>query len=582
VQYHGNWCGPGWSGGKYQSSVDDPDTPATDEFDQTCKDHDAEYARGGNLKEADDSFYTKNYGKGLKRTAAALAVRYLNSHTGTKDSWAQPQIALPQRPPRTPRVRPIPKGIQSPKGAVKSSGNFFVEDNRHRIKIVEDEPGLHKTMAPNKAKSNKVNKELKAAAADLKAAAKGGGGRKPRGRNRPNRNRRRRGQPGGPKSVPLKFDYENPKVKTSGFQQKYLTIKGTERLGNINVTNSTTEGEILMNFLLSPNSFPTTRLRTIANMYEKYIFVRCRARYVPKCATSVGGGLIGFWDYDPLDTVHTGPDGITQAVSAYGATEWYPYIARNWQMRPPKKQQTLYTDTSTSDPRLTQQARLIVMSNSTWSSGNLTIGTVYLDYQVQFLVPHIQETILYGLSMWEGNMGNPAAADPLSLATLLHQDAISVTKDAASLFTVAQGGTSFYVVWEQQASTACNGVLSSTISGATLHNFSLSNSTTADILTMWITSAHNNWSMDFNGTTAGNGITHNHLTIIKLPYSLATPEENNSLPTLERRLLALENKARLLLKDEQTDDDEDLETPPAYEKPTKTLEKQKPKTRGAM
>lgn len=77
MKYHGNYCGPNWSGGRHQGSVRGSRVPPIDEFDSTCKDHDAIYASARTNKErndADEIFYSKNFGKGIKRTAAALAV----------------------------------------------------------------------------------------------------------------------------------------------------------------------------------------------------------------------------------------------------------------------------------------------------------------------------------------------------------------------------------------------------------------------------------------------------------------------------------------------------------------------------
>lgn len=73
-RYHGNYAGPGWSAGKYQSSVAYSNVPAIDEFDETAKEHDREYALGRDRKQADYKFYKRNIGKGVKRTIAALAV----------------------------------------------------------------------------------------------------------------------------------------------------------------------------------------------------------------------------------------------------------------------------------------------------------------------------------------------------------------------------------------------------------------------------------------------------------------------------------------------------------------------------
>jgi len=71
---HGNYCGPYWSAGKFQKSVVS-DVPPIDEFDETCKRHDAVYARDGDLQEADKVFFRENIGRrGLLRNVAATAV----------------------------------------------------------------------------------------------------------------------------------------------------------------------------------------------------------------------------------------------------------------------------------------------------------------------------------------------------------------------------------------------------------------------------------------------------------------------------------------------------------------------------
>jgi hypothetical protein len=61
--YHGNYCGPGWSAGKYQPSVESP-VPPVDSFDATCKVHDAMYAQKGDLAQADASFALSNISSG--------------------------------------------------------------------------------------------------------------------------------------------------------------------------------------------------------------------------------------------------------------------------------------------------------------------------------------------------------------------------------------------------------------------------------------------------------------------------------------------------------------------------------------
>jgi len=74
VRYHGNYVGPGWSGGKYGKSVAFSKVRPIDAFDRTSMVHDRKYALGMNKKLADYEFYKANIGKGVKRSVAAIAV----------------------------------------------------------------------------------------------------------------------------------------------------------------------------------------------------------------------------------------------------------------------------------------------------------------------------------------------------------------------------------------------------------------------------------------------------------------------------------------------------------------------------
>jgi len=73
MQFHGNYCGPGWSGGRYTNSILSRVRPI-DEFDNTCQRHDSAYARGEDINAADREFFNANIFGGGKRSIAALAV----------------------------------------------------------------------------------------------------------------------------------------------------------------------------------------------------------------------------------------------------------------------------------------------------------------------------------------------------------------------------------------------------------------------------------------------------------------------------------------------------------------------------
>lgn len=121
-RYHGNYVGPGWSAGKYQPSVANSNVPAIDEFDQTGKDHDAAYAPTADRRkrsEADAKFFRQNFGRGIKRTAAAYAVgtqAFLRDTTGY-DMSGNSVTSFPEKDPKvssSSRKRVRYEGIDRP------------------------------------------------------------------------------------------------------------------------------------------------------------------------------------------------------------------------------------------------------------------------------------------------------------------------------------------------------------------------------------------------------------------------------------------------------------------------------------
>lgn len=113
---HGNYCGAGWSGGKYQTSVKGKKGTAVDEYDETCRVHDSVYhdyyGRNNNkLNDADYAFYRANIGRGLERSTAALAVGLQGKVRSTffpqKDSlnsdMSRKRSLFPDSPRGTPR-----------------------------------------------------------------------------------------------------------------------------------------------------------------------------------------------------------------------------------------------------------------------------------------------------------------------------------------------------------------------------------------------------------------------------------------------------------------------------------------------
>lgn len=161
---HGNYCGAGWSGGKYQTSVKGKKGTAIDEFDETCRVHDSVYhdfygRNNKKLNDADAAFYRANIGRGVQRSAAALGVGLQGKVRSTffpqKDSlisdMRQKRYRSPSTPRDTPRssnkrlraalavdagiaaVKAVARGPHTPKAKMTSMGSQIARGSRKGI-----------------------------------------------------------------------------------------------------------------------------------------------------------------------------------------------------------------------------------------------------------------------------------------------------------------------------------------------------------------------------------------------------------------------------------------------------------------
>lgn len=79
LRVHGNWCGPGWTAGKWMNAADmteeDKKIDAIDALDQACKNHDINLAEGN--PDADKIFEEEAGKLGIKGYLFSNLVHYL-------------------------------------------------------------------------------------------------------------------------------------------------------------------------------------------------------------------------------------------------------------------------------------------------------------------------------------------------------------------------------------------------------------------------------------------------------------------------------------------------------------------------
>lgn len=145
VRYHGNYCGPGWSNRTMEGSVPYGSVRPVDEFDRTCRSHDSKYALGSDLNRADEAFYYANYGKGVKRTLAALAVMAQrrsrgNKQTSTEIMLRPEQIVSSKKmftPPRSASKRKYSVAMGTGSSRASSSRSVAVQASGPPVLVLQ-------------------------------------------------------------------------------------------------------------------------------------------------------------------------------------------------------------------------------------------------------------------------------------------------------------------------------------------------------------------------------------------------------------------------------------------------------------
>lgn len=249
VKYHGNYCGPYWSAGKQQYSVDS-DYPAVDSFDQLCKQHDAAYANGEDLRSADLSFAANAIGTGIKPSLAAIAV-------GAQGYFRSVD-----------------------KQSTKTNNNNMTKMNNNQT---------------NK-KNLRWEDSMELTKRDMRSP-------------RPNRRQATQQLVAAPVSFARRVSMKQPTWKSS--RNGDTCIKHKEYVGTITGSSSFTATSYPCNPGLT-NMFPW--LNSVASNYDKYKFINLRYIYVPAVASSTAGRITLAFNYNAGDGIPTSKQSDRKSV----------------------------------------------------------------------------------------------------------------------------------------------------------------------------------------------------------------------------------------------------------------------------
>jgi len=339
-KYHGNYCGPGYSNGKYQDSVNGNLSPI-DEFDSTCQKHDKAYAQGEDLYRADLDFARDNLSTfSPKRNIAAIAVGAQAALRGL--------------------------GIM-PRKSKKGRGPVNVS--------------VKETVVVPKGRSN------------ISSGRRGRSGRFSRKRGRPfGRGTSRGGPPVATRGRTPRSSLRLGKGRNSRrISGNRVTFSGKELLGYVSVSSSTKAGDAIFSpftptyngVALAPQKLTNSRLGKMSTMFERYLFKRAKFVFTPQVSTSTAGAFWMAVDYDVEDAKkHSAIDlmRLSENLSARETKVWSGSAMAMSRMK--ARQPSYFTSTGHQDDEEVQA--VFQVFSSTNFGETLTLGSIHLEYAVDF------------------------------------------------------------------------------------------------------------------------------------------------------------------------------------------------------
>lgn len=392
--YHGNWCGPGWSNGSAQNSVRGT-APAVDEFDETCRQHDFEYADRGDLRSADLLFARQNIGRGVKRTLAGVAVGtqgLLRSHDKYLPNVYQIQKEKEMVIQNTPRLRGA-----APRKSSKA-------------------PAQGAAPAQRAQQSNGFAIQRSLAPVSVGTSIRGG----------------------------------KPKIVRSLNDAR---IQGNDFIGTVEGLGTSTFG-LGKSALLSPAYLASTFLGNLARSFERYRWNRLRIHYVPKVSTSVTGQII-MCSQRSVSEPGLQPEAgtflsraMSQGNAVFGAL-WLEHAididcgSEDWHLVDP-------TTTSDIDDCIHEELQVYTQVNTPQQCGYL-----FAEYDISFKEP-IYQPHSTTIPISTGPGLRATLVDQIAANAVADDWALVDVSGTLSLATVSNG-TIYRMVFDIQGSSAATG-----------------------------------------------------------------------------------------------------------------------------
>jgi len=375
VKYHGKYCGPGWSAGKYQPSVKSR-VPPDDEFDATCKVHDGAYAYPTNSQarsKADDEFYKQNIGGGPKRAIAALAVK-----AASKIMRAQ------ERNPTGIRFRGTTKPPRQRKSA-KSRARAQLDQrkrltqNGQLINSITNNKLIERNPSPTMTRNN--NNKYKANNTKTKAAV----------------------------AVSKTVRIAKPKFKSA--TDGITTITHREFVAPVYSSVTGNYDTINCNPGLDA-SFPW--LASVANGYERYKFLKLEYTFVSAAATSERGRVGLAYQYDPTAANPISRNEFFSIVPNVEEAPWEDMVLR---VKPISELRYIRSGSLATGTNNTYDCGKVQVLTAMNADATTQLGELFVEYVVQLQNPQFNQSPIAGNLSITGESAAAPFGTALSITT---------------------------------------------------------------------------------------------------------------------------------------------------------------------
>ena len=349
----GEYCGPYWSDGRFQSSVAGKATPRS-EFDATCKQHDASYAKDktkAGRNKADKVFFDQNMGKGALRSVAAALV--------STNALGRYVVPGDQQRLRGSKATEVITDLMGGGRTSMNKARKLPKDQLilHLINLSHKQPIMTKTNR-SKGQANKKLGTLPVATSKTVAL-------------------------GVPRSV------------NTGSGS--TIIKHREYLGAVVGTTTI----LVKSYNVNPGlatTFPW--LANIANNYEKYKVRKLSAQYVTSSGSTTGGRVGLAFGYNPSEA---NPESKQQFFSIIPNREEAPWEDIHLSIQPTNETKYIRIGgVSNGTVNTYDMGKLLVMTSN--NASGAVVGEIFVEYEIELIRPHFGSI----LSM-EGTFLNPSS-----------------------------------------------------------------------------------------------------------------------------------------------------------------------------